>query len=228
MASSKHKGKITSVYINVMDRFDAVKFKTLPGVCTRVFDIRFGPKGLSIRHFARISRDERMTWLETGGSNFDNLSATAKLEKAVPANCIEDFVDSTRVLVTYAREYCWQELIDLTEKILEFIEGKLIHVSWVPNVPSSVVYWVKDVLEDFREAAAGNDDIRQVQVRCSTDDRLRRDLMFIKVHRHVDEATTQSNAFPGAAPDSKGAHGQRQQLPVGDSKTATKFAAAFP
>ncbi|OWZ06620.1 LOW QUALITY PROTEIN: hypothetical protein PHMEG_00021102 [Phytophthora megakarya] len=39
-------------------RSDAVKFKALPGVCIRVFDIRFGSKGLSIRHFARFSPDE--------------------------------------------------------------------------------------------------------------------------------------------------------------------------
>ncbi|KAE8909727.1 hypothetical protein PF007_g10613 [Phytophthora fragariae] len=101
-----------------------------------------------------------MAWLESGGSNFDNLSATAEFEKATPATCIEDVVDSTRVFLTYTREYCCQELIELTEKIVEFIEQTLMRVSWSLKELPSVVYWINYVLEDFGEAVESNSDLR--------------------------------------------------------------------
>ncbi|KAE9136957.1 hypothetical protein PF010_g1479 [Phytophthora fragariae] len=218
ITSAKHKGKTPSVYVNGMVRSDAVKFKSLPGVCIRAFDIRFGSKGLSIRHFARISQDERMAWLESGGSNFDNLSATAEFEKATPATCIEDVVDSTRVFLTYTREYCCQELIELTEKIVEFIEQTLMRVSWSLKELPSVVYWINDVLEDFREAAETNSDLRQVQSRCSTEDRVLRDLMFVKVHRQVDEVRAASASSGGSAPNPRSGSGHRLQMVACEKK----------
>lgn len=140
VTSAKHKGKPPSVYVNGMVRSDAVEFTALPGVCTRAFDIRFGCKGLSIRHFAKLSQDERVEWLQLGRSNFDNLSATAEFSKAEPATCMEDVVDSTRVFLTYAREYCSVELIELTEDILRFLDETRTEVSWSPAELTSVVY----------------------------------------------------------------------------------------
>ncbi|KAE8895260.1 hypothetical protein PF003_g20749 [Phytophthora fragariae] len=149
VTSTKHRGKAPNVFINGLVRSDAVKFKAVPGVCTRAFDIRFGSKGLSIRHFARFHPDERVAWLHSGGSNFDNFSATAEFEKAEPATCIGDIVDSTRVFLSYTREYCCGELSELTETILSFLEETLARVTWAETELPSVVFWVNDVLEDF-------------------------------------------------------------------------------
>ncbi|OWY90140.1 hypothetical protein PHMEG_00041866, partial [Phytophthora megakarya] len=157
------------------------------GVCTRLYDIRFGSKGLSIRHFARISQDERVAWLESGGSNFDNLSATAEFTKAPPATCLDDVVDAARVFLVFAREYCCDQLIALTEDIIKFIDGTLKRVVWTPSGLPYVVFWVNDVLEEFRDAVEAQSDLHRVRERCSTDDRLLRDLMFVKLHRQVDE-----------------------------------------
>ncbi|KAF4143834.1 hypothetical protein GN958_ATG06920 [Phytophthora infestans] len=187
VTSENHKGKPATIFVKSMARSKFVKFKALPVVCTRAYDIQFGSGGLSIRHFARLSEDERMSWLESGGSNFGNLSATAELAAATPASRIEDVVEAARVFLTYCREYCCSDLIELVEHIVEFIEETLMRVSWSQKELSTLVYWVNDVLEDFRSVAESDGDLRQVMRRCSTDDRLLRDLMFVKVHQHVSE-----------------------------------------
>ncbi|GMF23298.1 unnamed protein product [Phytophthora lilii] len=124
----------------------------ISSVCTRAYDIRFGSKGLSIRHFARISQDERIAWLEAGGSNFDNLSASAEFTKAPPATCLEDVIDATRVFLVYTREYDCEQLVTLTEDIVKFLDETLKRVAWTAAELPYVVLWVNDVLEDFREA----------------------------------------------------------------------------
>lgn len=172
VTSEKYKGKSANGFCRGMVRSEHVEFKALPGVCTRAYDIRFGSGGLSIRHFARLSRDERVTWLESGGSNFDILSATAEFSAATPATRIEDVADAVRVFLTYSREFCCIELTELVENIVKFIEHTLSQVSWTAKELSSLVYWVNDVLEDFRDAADTGGELRVVSQRCSTDDRL--------------------------------------------------------
>ncbi|KAF4141461.1 hypothetical protein GN958_ATG09432 [Phytophthora infestans] len=159
VTSEKHKGKPATIFVKGMVRSEFVKFKALPGVCTRAYDIQFGSGGLSIRHFARLSEDERMSWLESGGSNFGNLLATAEFAAATPASRIEDVVEAARVFLTYCREYCCSELIKLVEHIVEFIEETLMRVSWSQKELSTLVYWVNDVLEDFRSVAESVGDL---------------------------------------------------------------------
>ncbi|EGZ25819.1 hypothetical protein PHYSODRAFT_486316 [Phytophthora sojae] len=187
ITTEKHKGKSANVFCRGLVRSEHVEFKAVPRICTRAYDIRFDSGGLSIRHFARLSRDERVDWLEAGGSNFDNLSATAEFSAASPASRIEDVVDSARVFLTYAREFCCAELVELVETIVKFIEHTLSQVSWTPKEISSLVFWVNDVLEDFRTAAEEGGELRAVQQRCTTEDRLLKDVMFIKVHRQVQD-----------------------------------------
>ncbi|OWZ07045.1 LOW QUALITY PROTEIN: hypothetical protein PHMEG_00020615 [Phytophthora megakarya] len=173
ITSEKHRGKSPYLYVCGLVRSDSVKFKALPG-------------SLSIRHFARFAPEGRVKWLQAGGSNFDNLSATAKFYKATPAASIDDVVDSARVFLTYAWEYCYDGLIELVEAILRFIEETLMRVTWNETELPSVVYWVNDVLEDFREAVESDGDVKHVLLRCSTEGRLLRDLIFARLHRQVD------------------------------------------
>lgn len=106
-------------------------------------------------------------WLESGGSNFDNLSTTAAFAVATPAATIEDVVDATRVFLAYTREYCCAELIELVERIVEFLEETLMQVTWSAKDLSALVFWVNNVLEDFCGATAEDRDLRQVKLRCS-------------------------------------------------------------
>jgi hypothetical protein len=150
VTSAKPKGKSSAIFVKSLARSLHVKFKAIPGVCTRVYDLRFGSSGLSIRHFARFQQADRIAWLEAGGSNFDNLSASAEFAAAPPATCIEEVADAARFFLTYAREYCCVELVELVETIVEFIEETLAQVTWSSKDLSALVYWVNDVLEDFR------------------------------------------------------------------------------
>jgi hypothetical protein len=186
VTSEKHKGKPVTAFVKGLVRSEHVKFKALPGVSTRIYDLRFGSGGLSIRHFARLTQGDRMAWLASGGSNFDNLSATAEFAAATPATSIEEVVDCTKVFLVFARQFCCTAMIVLAERMLEFIEQTLMQVNWsVPELPS-LVYWINDLLEDFRSAAEVGDDLGAVLKRCSTDDSLLRDLMFVKVHRQFE------------------------------------------
>ncbi|OWZ01417.1 hypothetical protein PHMEG_00027198 [Phytophthora megakarya] len=177
----------------VHDRVTAEKHNGKSQMC--IVKVWFGPntqnsklfqgyvhgRGLSIRHFARLSRDERMAWLELGGSNFDNLSATAEFGAASPAKSIEDVVDSARVFRTYARDFCCFERVELIDNIVKFIQETLMLVSWSTKELTSVVYLVNDVLEDVES----NGEIITVTRRCTTENRLLRDIMFVKVHRQA-------------------------------------------
>ncbi|KAL4146221.1 hypothetical protein PRNP1_012091 [Phytophthora ramorum] len=125
VTSVKHKGKPSNVFVKGLVRSEHVKFKALPGVCTRVYDLRFGSSGLSIRHFARFPQAKRIVWMAAGGSNFDNLSASAEFAPADPATSIEEVADASRVFLSYVREYCCVELIELVKCMVEFIEETL-------------------------------------------------------------------------------------------------------
>ncbi|KAG1704829.1 hypothetical protein DVH05_004857 [Phytophthora capsici] len=212
VTSTKYKGKPATVFVKSMIRSEHVAFKTLPGVCTRLFDIQFGSSGLSIRHFARLSRSDRIQWLESGGSNFDKLSATAEFGRAIPASHIDDVIDSVRVFLMYAREYCCLEMIELAENIVAFIKQTLKQVTWASDDLSVLVYWVNDLLEDFRGAAEEGSDLTRIALRCSTDDRLLRDLMFVKVHRQVESMSVARPVVAGHSEEhAKPAH-QEQPL----------------
>ncbi|GMF53174.1 unnamed protein product [Phytophthora fragariaefolia] len=145
------------------------------------------PRSMRLFHRrTKFLRHERVAWLESGGSNFDNLSASAEFAAATPAACIDDVVDATRVFLTYTRQYCCAELIELVEEIVKFLEETIKLVTWTAKELSGLVFWVNDVLEDFRDKVEAAGDLRSVCLRCSTQDRLLRDLMFVKVHRRVE------------------------------------------
>lgn len=76
--------------------------------------------------------------------------------------------------------------MELVESIATFIEDTLMRITWCATEISSLVFWVNDLLEDFREAAQAGEDLRRVRLCCTTDDRLLKDLIFMKVHRQVD------------------------------------------
>ncbi|ETO82735.1 hypothetical protein F444_03151 [Phytophthora nicotianae P1976] len=220
VTSAKYKGKPATVFVKSMIRSEHVAFKALPGVCTRLFDIQFGLSGLSIRHFARLSQSGRIHWLESGGSNFDNLSATAEFGRAMPASHIDDVIDSVRVFMMYAREYCCLELVELVENIVAFIEQTLKQVSWSSDDLSLLVYWVNDLLEDFRAAAEVGSGLSQVTRRCSTDDRQLRDLMFVKVHRQVEYMSVGASVVAAVHSEehSKPAHHEQKHRTTDDKR----------
>ncbi|OWZ14177.1 hypothetical protein PHMEG_00012380 [Phytophthora megakarya] len=87
VTTDKHKDKTANALCRGLVWLEYVELKDLPGVCMRVYGLRFGSGGLSIRDFTRLGRDERVA-----GSNFDNLSASAEFAAATPAVRIDDAV----------------------------------------------------------------------------------------------------------------------------------------
>ncbi|ETP35274.1 hypothetical protein F442_16501 [Phytophthora nicotianae P10297] len=214
----RHKGKQPTAFCKGLIRSKHVKFKPLPGVCTRLFDLQFGSSGLSICHFALLSQDDRMAWHAEGGSNFDNLSASAESSAAKPATSVNEVVDAARVFLTYTREYCCVELVELVERIVELTEETLVRVKWSEAEVAALVYWINDLLEEFRGAAENGDDLRQVYTRCSTDDRLLKDLMFVKVHRQVDALRAETVAENARCQEQSPVAALRQQPSLAEKK----------
>lgn len=142
VTSEKYKSTVPILFGRGLVRSEHAEFKAVFGVCTRAYDIRFGSGGLSIQPFAKFIRDERMNWLASGRSNFDNLSANAEFGEESSASCTDDVMDACRVFVTYTRELFFKELIELVERIVKFIEETLKQVSWRPKELGSLVYWV--------------------------------------------------------------------------------------
>ncbi|ETP23118.1 hypothetical protein F441_03696 [Phytophthora nicotianae CJ01A1] len=83
---------------------------------------------------------------------------------------------------------------------------------------ASLVYWINDLLEEFRGAAENGDDFRQVRTRCSTDDRLLKDLMFVKVHRQVDTLRAETVAEDTRCQEQRPAAASRQQPSLAEKK----------
>ncbi|OWZ11517.1 hypothetical protein PHMEG_00015444 [Phytophthora megakarya] len=177
ITSAKHKDKSTTLFCKRLVRSVFIKFKPLPGVCTRLYDIQFGSCRLPICHFAPFSHDERMAWLQAGSSNFDNLSALAEFTAARAPSSIDEVGDNAKVCSV---------LGERVESFVVFIKETLMRVSWSLNELPSLVYWVNDVLDDFRGATETEEDMTIVRSRCTTEDRLLREIMFVEVHREVE------------------------------------------
>ncbi|OWY92773.1 hypothetical protein PHMEG_00038084 [Phytophthora megakarya] len=101
ITSEKHKDKSTTLFCKRLVRSLFIKFKPLPGVCTRLYDIQVGSCRLPICHFAPFSHDERMAWLQARSSNFDNLSSSAELTAARAPSSIDEVGDNVKVLLTF-------------------------------------------------------------------------------------------------------------------------------
>ncbi|ETM52879.1 hypothetical protein, variant [Phytophthora nicotianae] len=91
-------------------------------------------------------------------------------------------------------------------------------VKWSEAEVASLVYWINDLLEEFRGAAENGDDLRQVRTRCSTDDRLLKDLMFVKVHRQVDTLRAETVAEDTRCQEQRPAAASRQQPSLAEKK----------
>ncbi|KAL3669321.1 hypothetical protein V7S43_005698 [Phytophthora oleae] len=48
--------------------------------------------------------------------------------------------------------------------MMTFLEETLMRLTWTETELPSIVYWVNDVLEDFREAVESDGELKQVQV----------------------------------------------------------------
>ncbi|ETN13852.1 hypothetical protein PPTG_08549 [Phytophthora nicotianae INRA-310] len=108
--------------------------------------------------------------------------------------------------------------VELAERIVEFTEETLMRVKWSEAEVASLVYWINDLLEEFRGAAENGDGFRQVRTRCSTDDRLLKDLMFVKVHRQVDTLRAETVAEDTRCQEQRPAAASRQQPSLAEKK----------
>ncbi|KAE9122166.1 hypothetical protein PF010_g6830 [Phytophthora fragariae] len=70
IAAPHHQGTTLEEYVDGMISSRYCLFKPLPGVSTRVRDIQFGKRGLSVMHFQPLAFDEKVAWYNNGGSNF--------------------------------------------------------------------------------------------------------------------------------------------------------------
>jgi hypothetical protein len=71
--------------------------------------------------------------------------------------------DAARGFLKYTRVYCCVDLVELVEAIMEYIEETLAQVTWSSKGLSALVYWVNDVLEEFRRAPEANDSLAVVK-----------------------------------------------------------------
>ncbi|OWZ14077.1 hypothetical protein PHMEG_00012499 [Phytophthora megakarya] len=179
LTSAHHRGKDPAVYVTSQIRAEAVLYKTLPGTLTRAYDWGFGVEGLSITHFKFMDRKQRMQWINAGGANFANFSATADFEPAPHITTIPEVVDAARVFGTFVRKFCVPSAAELVEAIIAFTETKIVRMRWDADDVMEFVYWVNDVLDNFRSVVAGCSDmqISQVRNRCRLDDPLLQEII---------------------------------------------------
>ncbi|KAE9120991.1 hypothetical protein PF005_g6502 [Phytophthora fragariae] len=148
LTAERHRGKDPAVYVTNEIRSEAVLCKSLPGMLTRAFDWGFGIEGLSITHFKFMDRKQRMQWINSGGANFENFSATADFEPAPRVTTILEVVEAARVFSTFAREFCVSSAVELIDAIIAFIEAKRVapissHPKFVKDAASRIIAFAK-------------------------------------------------------------------------------------
>ncbi|EGZ18352.1 hypothetical protein PHYSODRAFT_501946 [Phytophthora sojae] len=66
VAAPHHQGTTLEEYVDGMIASEYCLFKPLPGVSTRVRDIQFGKRGLSVMHFQPLAFDDKVAWYMNG------------------------------------------------------------------------------------------------------------------------------------------------------------------
>ncbi|GMF42721.1 unnamed protein product [Phytophthora fragariaefolia] len=121
VAAPHHQGTTLEKYVDGMIASEYCLFKPLPGVSTRVRDIQFGKRGLSVMHFQPLAFDDKVTC----GGCVSNPGAFAS------GNFLADLKASITALVALvtglARSHVWE----------------------ADDLPL-LVYWINVTLEEYR------------------------------------------------------------------------------
>ncbi|GMF32013.1 unnamed protein product [Phytophthora lilii] len=149
ITAPQHRGKIPSVFVETAIHASAVRSQPHPGIIIRLFDFQFGVLGLSILHFIPFGIHQRMAWLNDGGINMLNFSAGVSVPKTTPPSSVGTLIEAARTLCRYSQEYLVDNVRDVFEALLVFMQQLDGWHTWSPPDLPHLVLWVNSVLKEL-------------------------------------------------------------------------------
>lgn len=132
---------------------EELRFQCVPAVLTRVYDLSFGPGGLSIMHFRTFTYRDEMAARERGVStNSLDYSASVVLPLAQAPGDWEVLTTTTVNFTEYARKSCDDVTIAVAQAIEHFLREQRLYELWRPSELSTLVFWLDSTLGKYHQA----------------------------------------------------------------------------
>ncbi|GMF29096.1 unnamed protein product [Phytophthora lilii] len=185
------------------DYHSSVRF---PVWCTGAIDSSFHP--------VRDSPTNGVAWLNDGGINMLNFSAGVSVPKTTPPSSVGTLIDAARSLCRYSQEYFVDDVRDVFEALLDFMQQLDGWHTWSPPDLPHLVFWVNSVLEEMRHlvySSNGNLDMcsRHAVARLSLNDGDLQNVMHALARRPTSSAVITQRPQSAGAVRQRGT--QRQQ-----------------
>ncbi|EGZ08789.1 hypothetical protein PHYSODRAFT_524547 [Phytophthora sojae] len=101
-------------------------------------------------HFQPLAFDDKVTWYNNGGSNFQNLGSSTAISKAPQPTDVHEVVAACQTLELFASEYFSADLKSSITALVALVTGLArSHVWEVDDLPL-LVYWINITLEEYR------------------------------------------------------------------------------
>ncbi|GMF33610.1 unnamed protein product [Phytophthora lilii] len=155
-----------------------------------------------------------MAWLNDGGINMLSFSAGVSVPKTTPPSSVGTLLDAARTLCRYSQEYFVDDVRDVFEALLDFMQQLDGWHTWSPPDLPHLVFWVNSVLKEFRHlvhSSNGNLDIcsRHAVARLSLNDGDLQNVMHALARRPTSSAVITQRPQSAGAVRERGT--QRQQ-----------------
>lgn len=168
LSASNEPGASPATFIDMLISHRAVQFQPHPGVLARIYDFQFGRRGLSLMHFFPISQMERMDCVIGETVNMQNFTASIEAPRALKPTSVAAIQACLR---TCAGEFLTTETVQLVDRMFSFVQELTTWEAWEADDLPYLVYWLNQVLEDYR-AGAGQDSLALTSERLRVIDQL--------------------------------------------------------
>ncbi|KAG7378785.1 hypothetical protein PHYBOEH_000205 [Phytophthora boehmeriae] len=153
LTDPQHAGKCATDFVDSLISHAAVQFAPHPGVLIRLFDFQFGTRGLSIMHMAFMNRVDKMALVQARHTNMQNFSQGVTLPAPRVVSCPADIVAALSSLNAYCAYFASSDVVELVQRLHTFTMEEVGTGAWADTDLPHFVYWVDNILEEFRSAA---------------------------------------------------------------------------
>ncbi|KAG1692094.1 hypothetical protein DVH05_025902 [Phytophthora capsici] len=234
IAGPDHAGKDPSDIVDSMISSRSTKFKPHPAIITRVYDIQFGARGLSIMHFWRFDFSSRRAWYADGSVNLSNFSTSVAMPKARKPESLGDISNALMVLLVFAEEFFDHHTCRLISGSREFVEELRSFCQWSSEDVATLTFWFHRLFEDYRaatemDARHGTTSRTEIRRRLSLQDPdLQSVLYVIQTERLASLAAVSTKATARTLPSSLSVGTRRMETTRSVRKTPQDVLDALP
>ncbi|KAE8989433.1 hypothetical protein PF011_g18771 [Phytophthora fragariae] len=154
VTSDAHRGKDGEDFMEFLTT-SSLPLDFHPGMLNRAYDVGFGSKGLSIRHFGRVGYLDRLR--KVASANVDTTDFTLPVPPAPTMTSWVQLHDATSGFLQYCTHVCEPITIQVATSLAKFVLHLQVWNHWLPDELPNLVLWINATLEPYRNAAAQDD-----------------------------------------------------------------------